>query len=79
MRPGSDLADMIDRIYFDKRNHDCCTFPFNLNLVVKLEGCFMDDLNKSAKIIRDKLRNAGSQEQKNGEFLITIMKDLMEE
>lgn len=78
MRPGSELADMIDRIYFDKRNHDCCTFPFNLDLVVKLEGYFMDDLNKSAKIIRDELRNAGPQEQKNGEFLISIMNDLME-
>ena len=70
----SDLADTVKRWYFNDSEEKFCTFPFGPRHVVKLEGDFLDRLNKTIRTIRAELKDADPMEQRNGEGLIEFMK-----
>jgi hypothetical protein len=75
-----ELAEMVRDIYFEDvatpRSmfpHMKCDFPFFINLTVRLEGEFLDDVEASAKTIRDALQDQSDQIKRNGEGLIMFM------
>ena len=78
-KPGDELAQMVRKVYMEESNqHDSfCTFPFNMDLTVKLNGYFLDDLNRAEKTIRRSLRKCSSHIQRSGEELIGFMERIM--
>ena len=78
MKPGTELVEMVRRVYMTEKPIKHCTFPFEPDLVVTLEGDFLDRMNESIKLIRDALKGRSAQVKKNGEGLIHFMKHVME-
>ena len=77
--PGEELADMIRKVYLRKvlPHQKFCTFPFQLNVTVTLEGDFLDELDLSINTIRDALKNEDPLVQRNGEGLIHFMQAMV--
>lgn len=79
MRPDEELADMIRNVYPNEGNTSLyCTFPYLPDLVITLNGYFLDDLNHSILTIRNGLKEADSKLQHSGEGLILFMQKIME-
>ncbi len=79
-RPDLKFADQIRRLYAeskDLKQVHFCTFPFDPDTVLRLDGRFLDQLGKTSAAIRNALKNRSSQVQKNGEGLILFMERLM--
>lgn len=73
-KPGQELVDFVRRLYIEEsRPQMRCTFPFTADLVVTLDGYFLDDLDASIKKISDALRYSSSQVRRNGQGLIEFM------
>ena len=71
---GEKLAEMTKKV-FDPSGKDRkqCDFVFDLDCVVTLKGNFMDRVEESKSIIREKLKKETPQVQRNGEGLILFM------
>lgn len=54
-----------------------CTFLFNPDVIVALEGDFLDKMAQSVKKIRTALSDQDPRVQKNDKFLIKFMKQIM--
>ncbi len=80
-KPGKTLADLLRSIYLYENDtyHKgyYCTFPFDAELIVKLEGNFLDDVSRSAKKIRKALKGKSEQTRQNGERLIGFMESII--
>ncbi len=80
-KPGKTLADLLRSIYLYENDtyHKgyYCTFPFDAELIVKLEGNFLDDVSRSAKKIRKALKEKSEQTRQNGERLIGFMESII--
>ena len=79
-KPGSELADMVRNVYLQndkQKNGHYFTFPFCMNLTVKLMGHFLDRIDQSAKTIKTALKDQDPQIQRNGEGLIMFMRRIM--
>ncbi len=80
-KPGKTLADLLRSIYMYENDtyHKgyYCTFPFDAELIVKLDGYFLDDLSRSAKKIRKALKGKMEQTRQNGERLIGFMESIV--
>jgi hypothetical protein len=75
-KPEEPLADMVRAVYMEQKKpkqHDYCTFLYAPDIVITLEGYFLDHLDQSEKKIRSALRNTDPQVQRNGEGLIHFM------
>ena len=78
-----ELAEMVQAIYIDGAGprsmfpHLRCDFPFFLNLTVHLEGEFMDDMEATARTIRDAVQDQSDQIKRNGVGLIMFMERLV--
>ncbi len=76
IKPGPELAKMVRDVYLDddkSSDTNYCTFPFTPDIVVTMSGNFMDNIDKSAKTIRDALKSADPATKRNGEGLIEFM------
>ena len=74
------LVKTVKKIYIENKEPDhirYCTFLFNPDVNVTLEGCFLDKISQSVKHIRTALKNEAPQIQRNGEGLILFMKRVM--
>ena len=75
-----DIIGMVQEVYMNEdRNARYCTFPFLNDLIVRLDGNFMDDLGESTGKIRGALKNADPTVRRNGEGLIEFMERVMRE
>lgn len=75
------LVEMVKKTYIENKEPDYisyCTFPFNPDVIVTLEGSFLDKMSQSVKHIRTVLRNEAPQIKRNGEGLIQFMKSVMD-
>ena len=70
------LADMVQRWYFDQTPGLYCAFPFTSDIVIRLDGYFMDDVPRAAETIRAALKDEEETVRKNGEGLIRLMNQL---
>ncbi len=79
MKPGKELADMVNEVYMkeDEISGNYCTFPFTTDIIVTLKGNFLDELEESIKTVRKCLKNENPQIQKNGEGLVDFMQWVM--
>ena len=82
-RPGKELSDLLRSVYMLENDtyHKgyYCTFPFDAELIVKLESHFLDKMNKSVKIIRDAVKDRSEQTRRNAEGLIGFMQRIVKE
>lgn len=79
-KPDLVFANRIRALYTENRKSRqglYCTFPFDQDTVLRLEGNFMDQLNKTSQTIRIALRDRSPQVQRNGEGLILFMERIM--
>lgn len=82
-RPGKELAEILKKVY--RMENDTyhkgyyCTFPFDAELIVKLEGNFLDEMARSVGIIRSAVKDRSEQTQRNGEGLIGFMQKIVTE
>ena len=79
-KPDIMFADKIKKLYAESKNSKkgyYCTFPFDPETIVRLDGCFMDQLAKTGNTIRAALKDRSLQVQRNGEGLILFMERLM--
>lgn len=79
-KPYLVFANRIRTLYTENRKSrqsHYCTFPFDPDTVLRLDGDFMDQLNKASQIIRNTLMDRSPQVQRNGEGLILFMERLM--
>ena len=75
MKPGERLAKMVRQAFSPQVSEvQYCTFAFTPDLIVTLRGNFMNEINKTARTIRDALKDADEQIKSNGEALIHFMK-----
>lgn len=76
--PNEALVKMVQRIYIDEERPTAtyCTFPFAPDVIVTLDGNFMDSKNKAIQTIRSALAGQNAQIQRNGEALIHFMQQL---
>ena len=74
-RPDEELARMVQKLYIDEeRPHEqFCTFPFLHDIVVTLEGNFMDDKKKAISTIREALAGEAPPLKRNGEGLVLFI------
>ena len=80
-RPDLIFASRIRVLYtaVPKTKHSYyCTFPFDPDTVLRFDGDFMDQLNKTGQTIRNSLRDRSPQVQRNGEGLISFMERIYE-
>ena len=82
-RPGKELADLLRSVYMLENDTyhkgSYCTFPFDAELIVKLESYFLDKMNKSVKIIRDAVKDRSEQTRRNAEGLIGFMQRIVKD
>ena len=73
-----DLISMVQEVcmHEEKQGH-FCTFPFMPDLIVTLDGNFMDDLDGAIGKIRAALKGSDQRVQRNGEGLIGFMEHIM--
>lgn len=79
-RPDLVFANRIRTLYAENRKSKqshYCTFPFDPDTVLRFDGNFMDQLNKTSQTIRNALQDRNSQVQRNGEGLILFMERIM--
>lgn len=75
MKPDERLAKTVRKAFNPQVSEvQYCTFAFTPDLIVTLRGNFMNEMNKTARTIRDALKDADEKVQSNGETLIHFMK-----
>ena len=75
MKPDERLAKTVRKAFNPQVSEvQYCTFAFTPDLIVTLRGNFMNEMNKTARTIRDALKDADEKVQSNGEALIHFMK-----
>lgn len=79
MKPGAEVVRIIKKYYLEqKRSVDnFCTFLFDPNTMVRLDGYFLDSMPLTENKIRNTLTHASSTAKKNGEKTIAFMKDIL--
>ena len=79
-QPGDRLADMIREIYINTKLEpwgQCCIFAFNIDVIVRLNGNYMDHMDTTKRVIREALKFSEDKMRRNGEGLITFMETQM--
>ena len=79
-KPDQAFANRIRVLYAESqksRKSYYCTFPFDPDTVLRLDGNFLDQLSKTSQIIRNALKERSPQVQRNGEGLILFMERIM--
>ena len=75
MKPGEMLAKLVREAFSPQVSEgQYCTFAFTPDLIVTLRGNFMNEINKTARTIREALKDGDEKIQSNGEALIHFMK-----
>ena len=80
LKPGTECADLIRRLYTDEEasKNVCCTFAFNPDYVVKLRGHFLDDVDATETAVLTALKDADELVREHGEKLVSFMRWIME-
>lgn len=78
--PIQESARQIQAVFSEKparSQASFCTFPFDPETIVRMDGDFMDNPGITAQVIRNALKSRSPQVQRNGEGLILFMQRLM--
>lgn len=75
MKPGEMLAKLVRKAFSPQVSEvQYCTFAFTPDLIVTLRANFLNEMNKTARTIREALKESEEKVQNNGEALIHFMK-----